>query len=96
MFFNELQGFMVDDPGFDRTLEILRSEYSFATLEDTDNAKASLAEYVEIWTAEGRDNLLLTNEQNWRRGYEELVQSGLADAGHDPDAWYTNDLVPPR
>ena len=88
--------FMVDDDGFDRTLEILRSQYSFATLEDTDNAKASLAEYVEIWTAEGRDNLLLTNAQNWQRGYDELVQSGLAEPGHDPAAWYTNDLVPPR
>lgn len=88
--------FMIDDDGFDQTLEILRRRYSFATLQDTDNAKASLAEYVEIWTGEGRENLLRTVEANWQRGYDELVQAGLAEAGHDPAAWYTNELVRAR
>lgn len=86
--------FIIDDEGFDRTLGILRRQYSFATLMDTAIAKASLAEYVNIWTAEGRENLLRTVADSWQRGYEELVQSGLAEGGHDPSAWYTNELVP--
>lgn len=88
--------FMIDDDGFDRTLEILRQEYSFATLEDTENAKASLAQYVRIWTREGRENLMRTVDANWQRGYGELVQAGLAEPGHDPGAWYTNEFVPSR
>lgn len=88
--------FIIDDDGFNRTLEILRQQYSFATLEDTAIARASLAEFVQIWTADGRDNLMRTVDANWRRGYSELVGAGLAADGHDPSAWYTNELVPAR
>jgi len=88
--------FMIDDEGFDRTLETLRQRYSFATLQDTAIAKASLAEYVGIWTAEGRDNILLTDGEVWQRGYDELVQAGLAESGRDAAAWFTNEFVPRR
>jgi NitT/TauT family transport system substrate-binding protein len=88
--------FMIDDDGFDRTLDILRQEYSFATLEDTEIAKASLAQYVGIWTADGRDNLMRTDADKWQRGYDELVRAGLAEGGLDPSAWFTNELVPSR
>ena len=88
--------FMIDDDGFDQTLAILRSEYSFATLDDTTIAKASLREYVQIWTAEGRDNLLRTVGSSWQRGYEELVRAELANPGLNPSDWYTNELVPTR
>lgn len=88
--------FMIEDEGFDRTLEILRRQYSFATLMNTAIAKASLAEYVTIWTAEGRENVLRTVRDSWQRGYDELVQSGLAEGGQDPTAWYTNELIPAR
>ena len=88
--------FMIDDDGFDRTLEIMRERYSFATLMNTSIAKASLATYVDIWTAEGRDNVMRTIDASWQRGYEELVQAGLAEGGHDPLAWVNNDLVPTR
>lgn len=89
--------FMIDDAeasGFDRTLETLRTVYDFTTLQDTTIAKASLEEYVAIWTAEGRENLLRTLESSWQRGYDELVGAALADPGHDPTAWYTNEFVP--
>jgi len=86
--------FMIDDEGFDRTLEILGRQYSFDTLQDTEIARASLAEYVRIWTAEGRGNILRTVDDSWRRGYDELVAAGLAEGGHDPSAWYTNELAP--
>jgi NitT/TauT family transport system substrate-binding protein len=88
--------FMIDDDGFDRTLETLRREYSFTTLQDTANAKASLSEYVRIWTRDGRDNLMRTIDASWQSGYDELVQAGLAESGHDPALWYTNELVPTR
>lgn len=88
--------FMIDDDGFDRTLEILRQRYSFATLMNTSIAKASLGAYVDIWTAEGRDNVMRTVDASWRRGYQELVDAGLAASGRDPMAWVTNDLVPRR
>jgi NitT/TauT family transport system substrate-binding protein len=86
--------FMIDDESLDQTLEILRRQYSFATLMDTPIAKASLSEYVEIWTAEGRDNVLRTSSDSWQRGYDELVQSGLAEGGREPAGWFTNELVP--
>ena len=88
--------FMADDTDFERTLEILRQRYSFPTLMDTEIAKASLAEYVEVWTGEGRENVLRTVPESWQRGYDELVQAGLAEGGHDPSAWFTNELVPAR
>ena len=86
--------FMADDSGFERTIEILRRQYSFATLQDTAIAKASLTEYVSIWTGEGRENVLRTVGESWRRGYDELVRAGLAAGGHDPSSWFTNELVP--
>jgi NitT/TauT family transport system substrate-binding protein len=88
--------FMIDDVDFEQTLARLRERYSFATLLNTEIAKASLSEYVRIWTAEGRENLLRTSEAAWRRGYEELVQAGLAESGRDPSAWFTNEFVPSR
>ena len=88
--------FMIGDDGFDKTIATLRQRYSFATLQDTAIAKASLAEYVGIWTAEGRENVMRTVPASWQQGYDELVRAGLAEAGHDADAWYTNELVPSR
>ncbi|HEX7081361.1 MAG TPA: ABC transporter substrate-binding protein [Gammaproteobacteria bacterium] len=85
--------FMINDDGFDRTLEIMRRKYSFDGLNDTAIAKESLAEYVRIWTAAGRESLLVTLPERWTRGYEELVNAGLAEPGATPDAWYTNELV---
>jgi NitT/TauT family transport system substrate-binding protein len=86
--------FMIADDGFDETLRIIREKYSFDTLMNTSVAKASLAEYVQAWTAEGMDNVLRTIPGNWRRGYEELVSVGQAEAGKDPAQWFTNDFLP--
>jgi NitT/TauT family transport system substrate-binding protein len=86
--------FMIDDDGFDETLRIMRTKYSFDSLLKDDVAKASLAEYVDAWTAEGRDNVLRTVPSTWQRGYEELVSVGQAAAGKDPASWFTNDLLP--
>lgn len=86
--------FMIADDGFDETLRIIREKHSFDTLMNTAVAKASLAEYVQAWTAEGTDNIMRTIPANWRRGYEELVSVGQAAAGKDPAQWFTNDFLP--
>jgi NitT/TauT family transport system substrate-binding protein len=86
--------FMIADDGFDETLRIMRGKYSFGTLEDTEVAKDSLAEYVEVWTSAGRENVLRTVPERWQAGYEELVRTGQAAGGRDASAWFTNDLVP--
>jgi NitT/TauT family transport system substrate-binding protein len=85
--------FVVADDGFDETLRTIRSKYSFATLEDDSVAKASLREYVRAWTKEGPAYIMRTNEETWRRGYEELVRAGRLPAGKNPSEWFTNELV---
>lgn len=86
--------FMIADDGFDKTLQIMRRKYSFATLQDTEVAKDSLREYVRVWTSAGESNVLRTVPERWQRGYEELVRAGRVEAGKDPSAWFTNELVP--
>ena len=86
--------FMIADDGFDKTLEIMRRKYSFATLQDTEVAKDSLREYVRVWTSAGESNVLRTVPERWQHGYEELVRAGRVEPGQDPSAWFTNELVP--
>lgn len=85
---------VIEDESFDRTLSTMRQKYAFGTLEDTEVAKESLREYVRAWTSAGPENLMRTVPETWQRGYEELVAAGLAEAGKDPSAWFTNELVP--
>ncbi|HEU4619594.1 MAG TPA: ABC transporter substrate-binding protein [Gammaproteobacteria bacterium] len=86
--------FMIGDDGFDRTIAAMRKKYSFATLEDAAVAKDSLAEFVKVWTSEGKENVLRTLPDRWQSGYEELVQAGQAEPGKDPSQWFTNELLP--
>src|SRR5690606_40935766 len=79
--------------GFNRTQKILLSKYSYDGLNDTDGAKASLTEFRKVWTAEGRERLLLTLPERWTSGYRELVEAGLAEPGKEPIEWFTNELV---
>jgi NitT/TauT family transport system substrate-binding protein len=88
--------FMIADEGFDETLGIMRQKYDFGTLQNDEVAKASLAEYVRAWTVAGPQNILRTDPDRWRKGYEELVAAGQVAAGRDPGQWFTNDFVPVR
>ncbi|MBN1239194.1 MAG: ABC transporter substrate-binding protein [Gammaproteobacteria bacterium] len=85
--------FMIEDDGFDRTLEILRGKYSFDALNDTTIAKESLREYLRVWTSAGRESVLQTVPERWSRGYRELVEAGIVEPGADPAAWFTNEFV---
>lgn len=85
--------FIIADEGFDASLEIMRRNYSFGTLADDAVAKASLAEYVDAWTAAGAANILRTDPARWQAGYDELVRSGRIPGGHDPSSWFTNEIV---
>lgn len=85
--------FMLADENFEQTLAILRSKYSFDSLNDTAIAKESLREYADVWTASGRENLLLTLPERWTEGYKELVAAGLAERDATPEQWFTNELV---
>jgi NitT/TauT family transport system substrate-binding protein len=88
--------FMIADDGFDATLRIMRQKYDFGTLQNDTVAKGSLNEYVRAWTLAGPGNILRTDPVRWRSGYEELVAAGQVEAGHDPEAWFTNEFVPVR
>ena len=86
--------FMIADDGFNETLRIMRQKYSFGTLDETAVATDSLSDYERTWTADGPGSLLRTDPEHWRAGYVELQRAGRVEGGLDPDAWYTNELVP--
>lgn len=92
--YGAINSILDDTEGFDRTLQTLRSAYSFGALQDADVARESLREYVRAWTIAGRENLMRTVPETWQRGYEELVMAGQAEPGKDPSEWFTNELVP--
>jgi NitT/TauT family transport system substrate-binding protein len=83
--------FMLDDTTNEKTIELLREHYSFATLDDDEVANAALDAAKKLWANDA--GLLVTDTDRWAAGYEELVGSGLADSGGDPAAWVDNSYV---
>lgn len=91
---NDAIGAMVADEPLDETLKVLRSKYSFATLDDDKIAKASLQQSRNAWTGgKPTDPFLVTDEKAWAAGYEELVKAGMVPANLDPKAWFDNSLL---
>lgn len=84
---------MVDDENLDHVLETLRGEYSFASLDDDDIAREALKQARALWTADGTAELLVTDESYWEDGYQELVDAGLVESGHDVTEWVDNSFV---
>jgi NitT/TauT family transport system substrate-binding protein len=83
------------DESLDKTLESLRGEYSFKSLDDDEIAKKSLKELHGLWT--GGDTakpLLVTDEAAWVKGYTELTAAKLAKSGADAASWVDNSLLP--
>ena len=79
----------------DETIKVLRSKYSFSTLNDDNIAKQSLQMARESWLGdEGPDKLLVTNEERWAAGYKELADAGMVPGGADPKPWFDNSFLP--
>ncbi|MPZ83796.1 MAG: nitrate ABC transporter substrate-binding protein [Actinophytocola sp.] len=86
---------MVEDESFDKTLESLRGEYSFASLDDDKIARASLTEMRGLWTGgDPAEPLLVTDEAAWVAGYDELTAAEVATPGGDAKAWFDNSMLP--
>jgi len=86
---------ITDDKSLDKTLDTLRGEYSFASLNDDDIAKKSLRELYKLWTGiDASKPLLFTDEAAWAKGYAELTDANLAKAGADAGSWVDNSLLP--
>lgn len=86
---------MVADESLDDTLRQLRSQYSFATLDDDKIAKASLTALRELWTGgDTKTPLLVTDQAAWSAGYDELTRAGITPPGGDPASWFDNSLLP--
>jgi NitT/TauT family transport system substrate-binding protein len=84
------------DDDLDETVELLREDNSFASLDDDEIATTTLQQMRDMWTG-GEDDpqpLLVTDEDAWAAGYEELVEAGLAEPGADPVEWIDNSLIP--
>lgn len=85
----------VADSSLDETIKQLRSEYSFATLDDDKIAKASLTTMRDSWTGgEDPKPLLVTDQADWAAGYSELTAAGIAKSGGDSASWFDNSLLP--
>ncbi|QVQ54307.1 ABC transporter substrate-binding protein [Spiractinospora alimapuensis] len=86
---------VVADESLDETLETLRGENSFTALDDDEIARQALTELRDLWSGGDADApLLVTHDEAWVSGYEELVAAGLASPDGDASAWFDNSLLP--
>lgn len=85
--------FVAADEQLDETLRLMRSKYHFQTLDDTEVAKESLREYVKLYNADGKENVLKTVPERWERGYKEMTDSDVVKKGLNPRDWLANDLL---
>jgi NitT/TauT family transport system substrate-binding protein len=84
---------VIADQSLDETLRVMRTKYNFKTLQDPAVAKDSLREYVQLWTADGRENVLKTSPERWERAYREMARARVLKDGLNPREWFTNDLL---
>ncbi|MFJ2754105.1 ABC transporter substrate-binding protein [Nocardioides sp. NPDC087217] len=83
----------VADEKLDETLKVLRSKYSFPSLDDDNIARKSLASLRSLWTADGTQPILRTDEDYWKAGYDELAKAGMVKSGANPSTWVDNGLL---
>ncbi|MFC7404996.1 ABC transporter substrate-binding protein [Georgenia alba] len=85
---------IVEDSDRSRTIETLRGEYSFATLDDDEVAPRALDEGVALWTDDGNaDELLVTDTDLWVEAVAELEEAGFISGAEDPESWVDNSLL---
>jgi NitT/TauT family transport system substrate-binding protein len=86
--------FIIADEEMDETLESIRTQFSFAALDDDAVAKESLDAYRDVWVGDGSLDILEQDPERWQEGYDLLVKAGLSEPGGDPGEWMTTDLLP--
>lgn len=84
---------VADSDDLSETIEALRSEYSFATLDDDEVAVEGLNIMRDLWTTDGAE-ALINDEENFLQGIQELEESGFVEGAENPDEWITNELLP--
>lgn len=85
---------IIDDADRQKTIELLRGTYAFASLDDDAVAKGALDAGVALWTDGGAASELLTTDLDaWQAGVDELAAAGWADSGIDASAWVDNSLL---
>ncbi|VXA90872.1 ABC transporter substrate-binding protein [Citricoccus sp. K5] len=85
---------MVDDTDRTKTLEALREENSFASLDNDSVARSALDVQVENFVNDEEPDPLVTDEEIWLASIEELVTTGRIEPVDAPESWMTNDLLP--
>ena len=71
------------DNGYADTIKKLRAKYDFAELKSDKVAKAYLDFLTGSWTADGADELLKTNAEEWQETYDAAVKIKAAKGGVD-------------
>lgn len=91
----EAMQFVVDDaPGFNKTLDLLKSpQFQITAVKTPDIVRQVLPHYISSWTRHGQGQLLETDATRWKNAYSQMVSTGVLPAGGDPSAWFTNTFV---
>lgn len=85
---------IIDDDDRSKTIELLRRDYSFASLDDDEVARDALDAAVALWTDGGaQQQLLETDADAWQAAVDELAAAGYAKAGTDASAWVDNSFL---
>lgn len=78
--------------GFAETKRLIASKYRVAALRDPAVANASLAAYVDSYTA--GTSPVGVDTGKWARSYAEVARIGQVPPGLDPNAWVDTSLAP--
>lgn len=76
-----------------QTIETMRDEYSFATLDDDDIVAEGINIQADLWLEGDASEVLHTDPDEWIQGIEELEEGGFISGAEDPESWMTNDLL---
>lgn len=93
-----MQSILDDDEDHSATLETLRADYSFDTLDDNEIAAEGIAAQAELWTDGGENtDLLHTDSDLWSAGVTELQEMGIVTGvDGNPADWMTNEFLPKK
>jgi NitT/TauT family transport system substrate-binding protein len=93
---DEAMRFVIADraDGYRRTIDCISKGFRVATFATPEVARAALDGYVDAWTVDGEDKMLVTQPADWRAAYDEAAKAGLVRSGQDPTTWLSSDFEP--